>query len=121
MPRPPLTPRLRQLLLLLSSTQPGEVAAAAAAITRTLHSAGMDWHDFVNSLPAPQSRRPASDDDVTANTSRDWRSMRQFCLTRRDRLREREREFLENLSQWRGDLTEKQQNWLAAIFARLSP
>jgi len=44
--------KLQRLLLLLSSDQPGEVTAAAAAITRTLQSAGHDWHDLVNGLTA---------------------------------------------------------------------
>ena len=118
--RPPFTPRIRQLLLMLSSTQPGEVVNAAAAITRTLRDAGADWFDLVDGLQAPVARRPAFDDDTPDTTARDWRSMRAFCLKRRDRLRERELEFLQNLGRWRGDLTEKQQNWLAAIYARLS-
>jgi hypothetical protein len=45
-----ITPRLRQLLLMLSSNQPGEVAAAAAAITRTLEKTGASWHDLVDGL-----------------------------------------------------------------------
>jgi hypothetical protein len=114
-----VTPRLRQLLLLLSSDQPGEVAAAAAAITRTLKSLGASWHDLVDGLarenPQPKWSRNATDDDEAD----DWRRMRKFCLERRRRLRARELDFLNNIGAWRGDLTEKQHSWLAAIYARL--
>jgi hypothetical protein len=36
--------RLRKLVLMLSSDQPGEVAAAAKAIDRTLKVQGRDWN-----------------------------------------------------------------------------
>jgi hypothetical protein len=45
-----LTPRLRQLLLMLSSDRPGEVTAAAAAIGRALKAAGTDWRGLVDGL-----------------------------------------------------------------------
>jgi hypothetical protein len=117
-----ITPRLRQLLLLLSSDQPGEVAAAAAAITRTLEKTGASWHDLVDGLvkDAPQPKQSPFDSDTDRNKSAsDWRTMRAFCLSQRDRLRERELEFLEDIGRWRGDLTEKQHGWLVAIYARL--
>jgi hypothetical protein len=114
-----ITPRLRQLLLLLSSDQPGEVAAAAAAITRTLKSEGMDWHALVDGLTKePRPRRSAHSANHSDETS-DWRAMREYCLERCERLRDREREFLEDLGRWRGDLTEKQHSWLLAIHGRL--
>jgi hypothetical protein len=92
------------------------VAAAAAAIGRTLRAAGADWHDLINGLvrEAPQPKRPN-----TTSSDRDWRTLREFCLSQRERLRERELKFLEDIGRWRGDLTEKQHGWLAAIQARL--
>lgn len=115
-----LTQRLRQLLLMLSSDQPGEVANAAAAIGRILKSEGRDWHDLVNGLvkDAPQPRQSARADDHDGDDDY-CRQMIAFCLTCRARLRPREIEFLESLTQWRGDLTEKQFAWLAAIHQRL--
>lgn len=56
----PVAPRLRQLVLLLSSDQPGEIVAAATAITRTLRGAGADWHilaDAITTAPAESARR----------------------------------------------------------------
>ena len=54
-----LCKRLARLLPLLSSDQPGEVTAAAAAVGRALKAAERDWHDLVavlTSVPAPQPR-----------------------------------------------------------------
>lgn len=42
--------KLKKLLPLLSSDQPGEVFNAAQAITRVLKANKLDWHDVVNSL-----------------------------------------------------------------------
>ena len=55
-----LAPKLTKLVLLLGSDKPGEVVAAAAAIGRTLHAGGADWHDLaeVISRPGPEPTRP---------------------------------------------------------------
>jgi hypothetical protein len=45
-PANPLTRRLGQLVRMLASDQPGEVANAAEALNRTLASAGLDIHDL---------------------------------------------------------------------------
>jgi hypothetical protein len=64
-PANPLTRRLGQLVRMLASDQPGEVANAAEALNRTLASAGLDIHDLAKlaetglRLPVPteQSRQ----------------------------------------------------------------
>ena len=113
-------PRLRQLLLMLSSDQPGEVAAAAAAIGRALKAAGTDWHGLANGLvteaPQPRARRRRDSDDDAADN---WREMHEYCAEHTELLRSREQEFIESLSEWRGRPTEKQLAWLCAIYARL--
>lgn len=48
--------RLRKLLLMLSSDQPGEVVAAAALIGHALHSAGGTWHDLAERLTSGGGR-----------------------------------------------------------------
>lgn len=111
-----ITPRLRQLLLLLSSDQPGEVGAAAAAIKRTLRNGGCDFHDLVAGLIASPSLAPNSQAD---SDDGDWRAIRDFCLKHEMHLREREREFLSSLRKWRGNPTEKQLDWLTAIYKRV--
>jgi hypothetical protein len=93
-----VTPRLKQLLLMLSSDQPGEVVAAACAIKRALKNEGRDWHDLVAGLmPPPPPAEPKFRKHTEEHTARDWRSMRDECLKRRGRLRGRELEFLTNL------------------------
>ena len=47
-------PKLPQLLLLLSSDQPGEVVTAAHAIGRALKTAGADWHDLAEAISRPE-------------------------------------------------------------------
>jgi hypothetical protein len=106
--------RLRKLILMLSSDQPGEVFSAARAIDRTLKEAGTDWHGLVGNLmtsPALPSSTPDQDES--------WYVMWLFCLERSHRLRSREMEFINSLSEWQGDLTEKQLHWLTAIHERL--
>jgi hypothetical protein len=117
-----ITPRLRQLLLLLSSDQPGEVTAAAAAIGRTLRAAGTDWHALANGLlaetPQPKSRHQHHGEG-DGDGADGWEAMREFCAGHSELLRSREAEFIESLAEWRGRPTEKQMGWLCAIYARL--
>jgi hypothetical protein len=105
--------RLKKLLLMLSSDQPGEVAAAAQAIDRALKADGSDWHDLANKLtnsnPKPRNEHPPGD----------WHAMREFCLDHDHQLRSREREFVSSLGDWDGELTERQHAWLLAIYQRL--
>src|SRR5262245_42754454 len=77
-----IAPRLRKLLLMLSSDRDGEVIAAARLIGTTLKNAGGDWHDLATELLTPTSKKPPppptpphEDDDAD-----DWRAMRAFCL-----------------------------------------
>jgi hypothetical protein len=113
--------RLEKLFLMLSSDHPGEVVAAAQAIGRALKADGSDWHVLASRLKnpdKPKSRKAARDAPPD-----DWHVMHEFCLDRdhrRDhRLRPREREFIDSIGNWRGDLTEKQYAWLVAIYQRL--
>lgn len=51
--------------------------------------------------------------------SQDWRVLHEHCLRYATLLRERDLEFLTSLKCWRGNLTEKQFEWLSAIYGRL--
>lgn len=87
----PIAPRLAKLVPLLSSDQPGEVVAAAAAIGRALESIGATWHDLAARItvgatppaPPPTSQRP----DLA------FKRMAETLLRRPD-LSRRRREFL---------------------------
>src|SRR5262249_2960317 len=113
-----IAPRLKKLLLMLSSERDGEIVNAARLINRTLRGAGADWHDLVAGLLTParaptQTARDRNDGDL------DWRAMREFCLQHLYLLRPREHEFIASLGGWRGLLTEKQSAWLSSIYARV--
>jgi hypothetical protein len=77
-PANPASRRIGQLIRLLSSDQPGEAAAAAQALNRTLASAGLDIHELAKvaetglRLPVPtaQPRRlPAATTNNQARRS----------------------------------------------------
>jgi hypothetical protein len=121
----PISDKLRKLLLMLSSDQPGEVTSAATAIGRTLHGIGADWHDLANRLLAPAEEAKAQPRHSNNNAryrndgETDWRVMRDFCSQHPHLLNERELDFMDTLEQWRGTPTEKQFAWLQSIYARL--
>ena len=48
-----VAPRVSKLICMLSSDRDNEVIATVAAITRTLKSAGLDWHDLAKQIEAP--------------------------------------------------------------------
>jgi|SRR5215472_7728998 len=128
--------KLKQMLLMLSSDNRDEAATAASLITQYLKKHGSTWHDLANGLiketPAkkPADERPPwegepdfpeqKEEQGPESTLANWRLMREYCLNRPYRLRDREIEFLKNIGRWRGDLTDKQFAWLAAIYSRLS-
>jgi len=62
-----IAPKLRKLVLMLSSSHDGEVIGAARAIGRALADAGTDWHQFAEAV-------------TRAHHSNDWQAMAQFCL-----------------------------------------
>src|SRR4029077_6987977 len=109
-----IAPRLRRLLLLLSSGQPGEVAAAAAAIGRTLKSADSDWHALAGALTeAPaQPKAQHAEPDGANDAPDDWDAMREFCLQHSHLLTARETDFLVDLGSWHGTPTARQFSWL---------
>jgi hypothetical protein len=117
-----IAPRLKKLLLMLSSDREGEVVNAARLIGFTLQDAGHDWHDLAGALtdptapPRPKWSPPRDERD---SDSVDWHEQRDFCLEHRCLLRGRELEFVTDLAHWRGPLTDKQASWLSAIYRRL--
>jgi hypothetical protein len=115
-----IAPRLKKLLLMLSSDREGEVVNAARLIGSTLQGAGHDWHDLAGALtdstipPRARAASPGCDPDAV-----DWHEQQVFCLEHRRLLRGRELEFITDLAHWRSPLTEKQAGWLSAIYRRL--
>ena len=127
--------RLSKLVPMLSSNQPGEVVAAAEAISRALKGVGADWHDLTRELTGPAQSAPprghrtrtdsgAADsgagrsgaDNSGADT---WRAMFAYCQGRPECLSTREQDFMNTLEGWRGMPTEKQLSWLTSIHRRV--
>jgi hypothetical protein len=46
--------------------------------------------------------------------------MANYCVMLRDQLNQREMEFVESITRYRGAPSDKQQRWLSKIYARLS-
>ena len=109
-PGPRTAVRLRKLVLLLSSDQPGEVAAAATAIGRALAADGATWHDLAERLaddPPSPARCPEASDD--------WRALVER-LRRTRRLNTWERKFLRDIAKQSRPPSAKQ--W--AVLRRIS-
>jgi hypothetical protein len=103
-----IAPRLRKLVLMLSSSHDAEVVGAARAIGRVLADAGMDWHHLADAV-IRVDRLPTDD----------WRAMAQFCRGQAHRLSPRQFDFINNIALSRCEPPEKQWRWLRSIFARL--
>ena len=111
-----IVPRLKKLLLMLSSERDGEIVNAARLIGTTLRGVGADWHDLVAGLlTSARTATQSAPNDRELN----WHAMREFCLQHSELLRPREFEFVTGLGNWRGQLTERQSAWLNAIHARV--
>ena len=102
--------RLVKLLGMCGSDYAGERSVAALKADQLVRDCGLTWHDVVHAPPGGWR---------ATGSTRDWHNKRNFCLRHAALLSEREQEFLVSLGRWRGDLTSKQHDWLAAIFARV--
>ena len=99
--------RLVKLLGMLGSDHDGERAAAALKANALVREHGLVWSDVI---PTPEQKQEHAD--------RDWRTMRGFCAQHSNLLRSREQEFIDDIEDWRGALTEKQ-SWLVSIYTRV--
>ena len=99
---------LVKLLGMLGSDHAGERAAAALKADQLVRANGLTWPDLIR-VPQHSSE----------HQMRDWREMRDYCAAHFYSLRERERDFIDDLADWRGRLSEKQQAWLIGIYTRL--
>ena len=129
----PIAGRLGALIRLLASDKPGEVNAAAAAIVRTLRSAGGDIHllaAHVEGAEPPAAAysagagrpRPDNRDFHPAGDAPDWAAIAGFCRQREQCLNARERDFIASVTTWLrcgGEPSERQAAWLRSIHARL--
>jgi hypothetical protein len=110
-----VAPRLARLIPRLGSDHDGEVVATARAIVRTLTSAGLDLHDLSKLLDGAQAE--------PETPPRSWEDLATWCQ-RNDygRLKPHERNFVADMAirlPLGLEPTERQAQWLAAIYARL--
>jgi hypothetical protein len=137
-------PRLRQLVLLLSSSHPGEVTNAAAAIGRTLRTAGADWHAFAEAIEptipdaemkklydagfsaglfAAEDKHHGSSDFANIDGSPPWHQVARYCQRHVDNLDERHHRFVHDMAGRtvydRYEPSEKQQKYLLSLFYKL--
>lgn len=111
--------KLQKLILLLSSDQPGEVAAAAAAIGRTLKQAGADWHTLAGALTRTPSSPQQSPPPQAPPRMRPGRLMAAWIIDNHgDALTPKEYGFVWDMQHWTR-LSPKQQDWLIKIFKSL--
>src|SRR5436190_12428222 len=101
--------RLAKLLGMLGSVHDGEVVAAARQAERLRADAGLTWAEIViPRMPPPQY----------GQFVRSARDLIGFVIEHQYLLNERERQFIASIRRWRGDLSEKQTDWLSAIVAK---
>lgn len=133
--------RIEKMLPLLGSDKSGEVAATAAAITRILKGAGLDWHDMVQWLVSgqsghrtseppprqdtyrPRDNRPRSPDPdgwKPSFTAETWQAMaRRLLSSDTSYLKALDLEFLHNASEWNSSPTFRQECWMKDIMRKV--
>jgi hypothetical protein len=124
--------KLKKCMLMLSSRHDGEVVAAARQINRLLASASVDWHWLANRVDggavwstadmqraADEAYRAGRQDAAPAwrdVDAIDHRAAADWLLSKAGgRLRPKDIEFLQTMTNWRGRPTERQGAWLADL------
>jgi hypothetical protein len=113
---PQTADRLIKLLGMLGSVHAGERAVAGLKASQLLRERGLQWRDVIHAPIADHTNFYGAQ---TETTEEDWEPTRRFCLQRARALTPKELGFLINIADWNGPLTERQQNWLNNIYARL--
>jgi hypothetical protein len=138
--------KLAAIIRMLSSDKDGDVLNAGRALDRTLKSVGCDIHDLAEviahanggklseaemkklynagyeaGVKAVEGRQYSSGDFHNVDGLPDWHEIARFCQQNSVRLRENERQFVDDMASrtvWRQP-TPKQEKWLRSIFYRL--
>ena len=120
-----LKPKTQNLIAMLGSDNAGERANAALMLKKALKDdEGMDFHDLARGVKVVrevirEKAKPEPKPEPEARSPREWRLQRDALMARGARVYTRkEWDFLTNLSDWRGSLTERQANWLTALALR---
>jgi hypothetical protein len=109
----PAAAKLGKLIRLLSSDKDGEVLAAVGAIKRTLQSEGINIHSLAAVIESGAQQ---------IHVEPSWYEIACECENNFEKLREREREFVQDMVRRTvhgGEPTEKQAAWHRAIYVRV--
>jgi hypothetical protein len=136
---------LGRFIRLLASDKPGEIVAAAGALVRALARAGADVHELADHIEQTNGKLSETDmrtlfdagyqqgmrdaetrfhgpeDFRSVDGSPNWEAMACYCRERRERLSDREEEFVDQMASravWRTP-TERQGKWLKSIYLKL--
>jgi hypothetical protein len=101
--------RLAKPCGMFGSDHVGERATAAQMANKLVRARGLTWSDVIAPTPTPRS----------PPTTSPWQRMVRYCLQYGHLLTERQIEFVRSLLRWRGELTERQENWLIDIYTRI--
>src|SRR5262245_43671621 len=101
--------RLVKLLGMLGSAHDGERAAAGLKAHELIRRHGLQWSDVILAAPAPAAKREP--------VVEPWRRMAWACCKHLHRLTAWERNFVQDMTLWRGAPSEKQINRLHRIYA----
>jgi hypothetical protein len=96
---PTVAPRLAKLVPLLGSDKPGEVAAAVAAIGRTLRGAGLDWHTLA-AVVASEGRRQGTPAFTFASLAPRTARKQIAALARHATITPAQRARIEGMREW---------------------
>jgi hypothetical protein len=100
---PKAADHLVKLLGMLGSDHAGERAAAGRKAHEFIRQLGMTWSDVIVHPPA------------------EWQHIALVCRDHAHLLSDRERDFLANIARLRRPPSDKQLDWLLAIYERLQP
>jgi hypothetical protein len=98
---PKLIARLAQLCGMFGSAHEGERANAAALADRLVRQLGLQWGDVLVPPPA------------------EWQQIALVCRAHVHVLNDREGDFLDNIARLRKPPTDRQLDWLTAIYDRV--
>jgi hypothetical protein len=140
---PKIAKKVAPIIRMLASNQDGDVLNAARALDRVLKSAGADFHALADHVARQDDSRLSEAEmrklyDVgyrdgkraaeNAQPTAAWHDvgtplhkLALFCQQRSDRLRQNEREFIDDMTSltvWHA-LSERQEKWLRSIYHKL--
>ena len=137
-----LEQRIALIIRLLGSDKDGEILAAAAALKRTLASAGTDFNGLAHGIENlgkgisneerkkiwdaavqhTENRLHGADDFIDSTGKPTWEAVALFCQRNKQRLDTRHHQFIDDMASrtvWGHEPTETKHKYLFALFLKL--